>query len=70
MPCRWQNIVLSFVFRLMVRPGELVVIQRGIKFKVISISKASSTLIKRILFQVALPDGPSRGCESITKPGE
>lgn len=31
--------------RMMVRPGELLVVPRGVRFR------------------VALPDGPSRGCE-------
>lgn len=48
----------------MVRPGELVVVQRGIKWKVRRQVIDSFTATFTVLSQVTLPDGPSRGCEA------
>lgn len=46
----------------MVKPGEIIVIQAGLKFKVRS-SYLNITANVLYLKQVSLPDGPSRGCK-------
>lgn len=48
--------------RLMVRPGELVVIQRGLKFKVRRSPTIGSPRYSSYT-QISLPDGPVRGCK-------
>jgi hypothetical protein len=58
---RARGALTSGTLRLMVGPGEIVVIQRGMRFKVSSYAREMHTAIT-LSTQVGLPDGPSRGC--------